>query len=92
MPLPLAGLDRKNGWCRTHLLDAEEGMLARQLRMQGVLRHAQKRVLSPRGLGEESLLRTSSDGYIRWYNEKRMKISTGGMIPFAYRRGLGVAS
>ena len=31
------------------------------------------------------------DRYIRWYNEKRIKRSLGGMSPMQYRRSLGVA-
>lgn len=31
------------------------------------------------------------DSYLRWYNEKRIKISLGGMSPVAYRRSLGLA-
>ncbi|TCR03913.1 transposase InsO family protein [Neorhizobium sp. JUb45] len=29
------------------------------------------------------------DGYIRWYNEKRIKISLGSLSPIEYRRSLG---
>ena len=32
------------------------------------------------------------DSYLRWYNEKRIKISLGGMSPVAYRRSLGLAA
>lgn len=31
------------------------------------------------------------DTYIRWYNEKRIKLSLGGMSPLEYRRCLGFA-
>jgi putative transposase len=31
------------------------------------------------------------DAYIRWYNEKRIKLSLGGMSPLEYRRSLGFA-
>lgn len=31
------------------------------------------------------------DSYMRWYNEKRIKISLGGMSPLQYRRSLGLA-
>ena len=31
------------------------------------------------------------DKYIRWYAEKRIKISLGGMSPLDYRRSLGLA-
>lgn len=31
------------------------------------------------------------DAYIRWYNEKRIKLSLGGMSPLEYRRSLGLA-
>ena len=30
------------------------------------------------------------DAYIRWYNEKRIKLKLGGMSPLAYRRSLGL--
>ncbi|MBE5966281.1 MAG: hypothetical protein E7255_04870, partial [Lachnospiraceae bacterium] len=30
--------------------------------------------------------------YIRWYNEKRIKMSLGAMSPLQYRRSLGLAS
>lgn len=32
------------------------------------------------------------DGYIDWYNKKRMKVSLGGMSPAQYRRSLGLAA
>lgn len=32
------------------------------------------------------------DEYIRWYNEKRIKLSLGGMSPMQYRRTLGLAA
>ena len=31
------------------------------------------------------------DEYIRWYGEKRIKLSLGGMSPIDYRRSLGMA-
>ena len=32
------------------------------------------------------------DLYLRWYNEKRIKLSLGGMSPITYRRGIGLAA
>jgi len=32
------------------------------------------------------------DIYLRWYNEKRIKMSLGGMSPVAYRRSIGLAA
>lgn len=32
------------------------------------------------------------DDYIHWYNEKRIKVSLGGMSPMQYRRSLGLAA
>lgn len=32
------------------------------------------------------------DSYIRWYNEKRIKISLGGLSPLEYRKDLGIAA
>lgn len=32
------------------------------------------------------------DDYIRWYNERRIKLSLGGMSPLQYRRSLGLAA
>lgn len=32
------------------------------------------------------------DRYLRWYNEKRIKLSLGGMSPIAYRRSIGLAA
>lgn len=32
------------------------------------------------------------DDYIRWYNEKRIKMSLGAMSPLQYRCSLGLAS
>jgi transposase InsO family protein len=31
-------------------------------------------------------------GYIRWYNEARIKISLGGLSPAGHRRSLGIAA
>lgn len=31
------------------------------------------------------------DGYLRWYNEERIKMSLGAMSPVAYRRSIGLA-
>jgi transposase InsO family protein len=31
------------------------------------------------------------DKYIRWYAEKRIKLSLGGMSPLDYRKSLGLA-
>ncbi|MCM3566143.1 IS3 family transposase, partial [Hydrogenophaga intermedia] len=30
--------------------------------------------------------------YIRWYNEKRIKISLGSLSPVEYRRSLGIVA
>jgi len=30
------------------------------------------------------------DSYIRWYNEKRIKLSMGALSPVEYRRSLGI--
>lgn len=32
------------------------------------------------------------DCYIRWYNEKRIKMRLGGMSPLVYRRSLGLVA
>lgn len=32
------------------------------------------------------------DAYIRWYNEKRIKISLGSLSPIEYRVSLGLAA
>lgn len=32
------------------------------------------------------------DEYLRWFREKRIKVSLGGMSPMEYRRGLGLAA
>lgn len=32
------------------------------------------------------------DRYIRWYNEKRIKVSLGGMIPVKYRQHLRITT
>jgi len=32
------------------------------------------------------------DGYIRWYNEKRIKISLGAQSPIEYRNSLGIVT
>ena len=32
------------------------------------------------------------DGYIKWYNEKRIKMSLGAMSPMEYRKSIGLAA
>ena len=32
------------------------------------------------------------DSYIRWYNEKRIKLSLGSLSPIEYRESLGIAA
>jgi transposase InsO family protein len=32
------------------------------------------------------------DNYLRWYNEKRIKMSLGAMSPVDYRRSIGLAA
>ncbi|KLU38795.1 MAG: integrase, partial [Peptococcaceae bacterium 1109] len=32
------------------------------------------------------------DGFLRWYNEERIKISLDAMSPIEYRRSLGLAA
>jgi transposase InsO family protein len=32
------------------------------------------------------------DAYIRWYGEKRIKLSLGGMSPLNYRKSLGLVA
>ena len=32
------------------------------------------------------------DAYIRWYNEKRIKVSLGSLSPLEYRESLGIAA
>lgn len=39
--------------------------------------------------GRKGLLVKWINRYIRWYNEKRLKRSLGGMSPLQYRRSLG---
>jgi transposase InsO family protein len=34
----------------------------------------------------------SVDSYIRWYNEKRIKISLGSLSPIEYRTSLGITA
>ena len=34
----------------------------------------------------------SVDAYIRWYNEKRIKVSLGSLSPIQYRKSLGLAA
>ncbi len=35
---------------------------------------------------------TVVDSYIRWYNEKRIKVSLGALSPIEYRESLGIAT
>ena len=32
------------------------------------------------------------DSYIRWYNEKRIKLSLGSLSPIEFRESLGIAA
>ena len=32
------------------------------------------------------------DDYIKWYNEKRIKLSIGAMSPLEYRKSIGLAA
>ena len=32
------------------------------------------------------------DAYVRWYNEKRIKLSLGSLSPLEYRQSLGIIS
>jgi len=32
------------------------------------------------------------DAYIRWYNEKRIKVSLGSLSPLEYHESLGIAA
>jgi putative transposase len=32
------------------------------------------------------------DGYLRWYNETRIKMSLGGLSPLEYRQGLSMVA
>lgn len=32
------------------------------------------------------------DSYIRWYNNKRIKISLGGLSPIEFRKSLGIVA
>ena len=32
------------------------------------------------------------DSYIRWYNERRIKMSLGALSPVEYRKSLGLAT
>ena len=42
-PLPVAQLDQEDGGCRAHTIDVEEGLLAGQLSLRGLLRQGEKR-------------------------------------------------
>jgi len=39
-----------------------------------------------------SRLKTLVDSYIRWYNDKRIKISLGSLSPIEYRESLGLTA
>lgn len=39
---------------------------------------------------EERLAPDDVDSYIRWYNEKRIRISLGSLRPIEYRESLGL--
>jgi len=43
------------------------------------------------GLSIEQFIQ-ALDSYIRWYNEKRIKISLGALSPIEYRESLGLAA
>lgn len=40
----------------------------------------------------QSLFTQALDSYIRWYNDKRIKISLGALSPVEYRKSLGLAA
>ncbi len=44
-----------------------------------------------RGVTLEDFMRRIDD-YIRWYNERRIKVSLGGRSPMEYRQALGLMS
>ncbi|HBS2690279.1 TPA: IS3 family transposase, partial [Klebsiella pneumoniae] len=45
-------------------------------------------------INTSGLIRSMSrmDRYIRWYNEKRIKLSLGAMSPVKYRQHLGITT
>lgn len=46
-------------------------------------------MLQTKGWLIEQFIRTV-DAYIRWYNEKRIKVSLGSLSPVQYRESLGL--
>lgn len=57
----------------------------------GRLKDAMFYCLSWEGISIDDFIQ-EVDRYIRWYNEKRIKMSLGAMSPLQYRRSLGLAS
>ncbi len=73
-------------------LDVPKGMLARQRRVRSVFGWLKTELFYPRdgkAITIEQFV-TEVDAYIRWYNEKRIKISLGSLSPVEYRQSLGL--
>ena len=55
------------------------------------IRISLRRVSILRGEDQEKFI-CFLDRYIRWYNEKRIKLSLGAMSPVKYRQHLGITT
>ena len=62
--------------------------------MRGFLREVETELFYPRNWQDFTVDQFSRivDSYIRWYNEKRIKISLGSLSPLEYRVSLGITA
>lgn len=75
-------------------LDVAQGVLTGQRCMRGILRPTENGTVLSRNWQATTIEQFigAVDSYIRWYNEKRIKISLGSLSPIEYRESLGLTA
>ena len=61
---------------------------------EGVFGRLKNELFYPRNWQITSIVQFTKelDSYIRWYNERRIKMSLGALSPVEYRKSLGLAT
>jgi hypothetical protein len=85
---------KRHGWVRWRYACRTSPRSAIQAGCEGFFERLKTELFYPRNWQDTSIDQFSQivDSYIRWYNEKRIKISLGTLSPTEYRASLGIAA
>ena len=93
-PLPLAWMAIAHHGCEADSIDVTQGCSPDNAACEGFFGRLKTELFYPRDWQTTSIEQFTQalDSYIRWYNEKRIKISLGALSPVEYRKSLRLAT